>query len=255
MIWLPQFAKLKEVSSPLTSFMELIHLAFKDPSCIEIFAVTISLIWMRRNRAAFGVDGPSLEKIPDQARSLVHEFNHLRPVHPKIPRIARSIRWKPPPPGMVKVNFDGTLFSTKSSVGLGIVVRDQAGLVLAALSQKIPLPTLVETVKVIVARRALVFAKELRFERVMVEGDSEVIVKAIREKSLLSSVLGHILEDIHVLSSSFSSISFHHIKRIGNCVAHRLARRSFCNPLLVWMEEVPPDIVDVYNYDLSLLNE
>ena len=98
------------------------------------------------------------------------------------------------------------------------------------------------------------FAKELGFERVLVEGDSEIIVNAICGKSLLSSVLGHILEDIHVLSSTFSSISFHHIKRLGNCVAHRLARRSSCNPLLVWMEEVPPDIVDVYNYDLSLLN-
>ena len=128
-------------------------------------------------------------------------------------------------------------------------------MVLAALSQKIPLPTSVETVEVIAARRALVFAKELRFERVMVEGDSEIIVKAIREKSLLSLVLGHILEDIHVLSSSFSSISFHHIKHMGNCVAHHLAHRSFCNPLLVWMEEVPPNIVDIYNYDLSLLHE
>ena len=41
----------------------------------------------------------------------------------------------------------------------------------------------------------------------------------------------------------------------GNSVTHRLARRSFCNPLLVWMEEVPPDIVDVYNHDLSFSYE
>ena len=185
----------------------------------------------------------------------MHEFNLLRPVHPKIPRTARSVRWKPPPPGMVKVNFDGAIFSTQSSAGLGMVVRDQAGLVLATLSQKIPLPTSVETVEVIAARRALIFALELDFESVMVVGDSEIIINTIREKTLLSSNLGHILEDIHVLSCSFSSISFHHIKRMGNCVAHRLARRSFCNPLLVWMEEVPPDIVDVYNHNLSLIHE
>ena len=234
--------------------MDLLHLAFKDPSCIETFANTISLIWMGRNRAALGVAAPTLGKIPDQACSLVHEFNQLRPVHPKIPRTARSVRWKLPPPGLVKVNFDGALFSTQSLAGLGVVVRDPAGLVLAALSQKIPLPTLVETVEVIAAQRALVFAKELGFERVLVEGDSEIIVNAICGKSLLSSALGHILEDIHVLSSTFSSISFHHIKHLGNCVAQRLARRSSCNPLLVWMEEVPPDIGDVYNYDLSLLN-
>ena len=35
MICLPQFANLKDASLPHTSFMELIHLAFKDPSCIE----------------------------------------------------------------------------------------------------------------------------------------------------------------------------------------------------------------------------
>ena len=154
----------------------------------------------------------------------------------------------------MKVNFDGALFSTQSLAGLGIVVRDPARFVLAALSQKIPLPTSVETGEVKAARRALVFAKELGFERVLVEGDSEIIVNAICGKSLLSSALGHILEDTHVLSSTFTSIFFHHIKRLGNYVAHRLARRSSCNPLLVWMEEVPPDIVDVYNYDLSLLN-
>ena len=91
--------------------------------------------------------------------------------------------------------------------------------------------------------------------RVMVEGDFEVVIKAIKEKSLLSSNLGHILKDTHALSCSFSSISFHHIKRMGNSVTHRLARRSFCNPLLVWMEEVPPDIVDVYNHDLSFSYE
>ena len=222
---------------------------------MEVFANTISLIWMSRNKAAFRVACLPLEKIPEQACTLVHEFHHLRPVHAKIPRTARAVQWKPPPPGMVKVNFNDAIFSTHSSTGLGMIIQDQAGLVLAALSQKIPLPTSMETVEVTAARRALLFAKELGFERVMIEGDFEVVIKAIKEKSLLSSDWGHILRDIHALSYSFSSISFLHVKCSGNSVAHRLARRSFCNPLLVWMEEVPPDIDDVYNHDLGLINE
>ena len=58
-----------------------------------------------------------------------------------------------------------------------------------------------------------------------------------------------------VLLEAFLFISFHHTKRMGNCVAHQLARRSSCNPLLVWMEEVPPDILDVYNHDLEFIHE
>ena len=254
-VWLPKFAKLKELSASLSSFADLMSLALQDHMCVEEFANTISLIWMTRNRAFFNSVCMPLEKIPQQARALVQEFHHIRPTHAKIPRTARAVCWKPPPPSLVKINFDGAIFSTHSSAGLGVIIRDHAGLVLAALSQSIPLPTLVETVEVMAGRRALLFAKELGFERVLVEGDSEGVIKAIKEKSLLSSGWGHLLKDIHALSLSFSCISFLHVKRLGNRVAHSLARRSFCNPLLVWMEELPPDSVDVYNQDLGFINE
>ena len=254
-VWLPKFAKLKELSASLSSFADLMSLALQDHLCVEEFANTISLIWMTRNRAFFNNVCLPLEKIPMQARALVQEFHHIRPTHAKIPRTARVVCWKPPPPGVVKINFDGAIFSTQSSAGLGVIIRDHAGLVLAALSQSIPLPTSVETVEVMAGRRALLFAKELGFERVLVEGDSEGVIKAIKEKSLLSSGWGHLLKDIHALSLSFSCISFLHVKRLGNRVAHSLAHRSFCNPLLVWMEELPLDSVDVYNQDLGFINE
>ena len=90
-VWLPQFAKLKEATSPLSCFFELMYLALQDPSCVEVFANTISLIWMSRNKAAFGSACLPLEKIPEQAHALVHEFHHLRLVHAKIPRTAHGV--------------------------------------------------------------------------------------------------------------------------------------------------------------------
>ncbi|XP_075658690.1 uncharacterized protein LOC142628488 [Castanea sativa] len=87
-VWFPHFAKLIEATSSLSAFAEILHSAFQDPSSIEVFANIVSLIWMSRNRAAFGEACSNLGKIPEQARSLVHEFNHLRPVHAKIPRTA-----------------------------------------------------------------------------------------------------------------------------------------------------------------------
>ena len=63
------------------------------------------------------------------------------------------------------------------------------------------------------------------------------------------------LFDIKLLSSSLRGISFYHVRRQGNCVANKLARRAICNPSLIWMEVVPLDIFDVYNYDLRLIDE
>ena len=52
------------------------------------------------------------------------------------------------------------------------------------------------------------------------------------------------------IPTSFSFILVKHILREGNCVAHKLARRAINNPFLVWMESVPPNVLDVYQLDL-----
>lgn len=46
----------------------------------------------------------------------------------------------------MKVNFDGALFPKENVASLGIIICDDHGLVMAALSQQIPLPASVEMV-------------------------------------------------------------------------------------------------------------
>ena len=94
--------------------------------------------------------------------------------------------------------------------------------------------------------RALVFAKELGFDRVIVEGDSANTITSINGGQMDLSAMGHVLLDIKSLFSCFSYISVQHINREGNCVAHKLARRAANVPFLVWMESVPLDVFEVY---------
>ena len=71
------------------------------------------------------------------------------------------------------------------------------------------------------------FAKELGLDRMVMEGDSETVIKAILGDYMDCSYMGHVLQDIKLLFSSFSFISVKHIHREGNCVAHKLARRGY----------------------------
>ena len=64
----------------------------------------------------------------------------------------------------MKVNFDGVIFREKSLAGLGCIIRNKKDLVMAAFTQIIPLPTLVETMEVLAVRSAIGFAQELSLD-------------------------------------------------------------------------------------------
>ena len=81
-------------------------------------------------------------------------------------------RWLRPGAGVYKINFDGAIFESTARTGLGVVVRDEEGMVIAALSQNIKLPSSVDLVEALAAWRAILFAQEISVTHVEVERDS-----------------------------------------------------------------------------------
>nr|POE81987.1 putative ribonuclease h protein [Quercus suber] len=156
-MWKVQFSRLMADTGSCSSFLEILEQALKDKSSFKQFAMTISEVWQRRNRVRMGEAVLPLHALPHKAYDALQEFQNLRPAHLDIPRIAHAVKWKPPNAPCVKVNFNIALFSQAELVGIGVIIRNDQGLAMAALSQQIPSPALVEMVEVIVARRALMF--------------------------------------------------------------------------------------------------
>ena len=69
----------------------------------------------------------------------------------------------------MKANFDGAMFGEEKEGGIGVVIRSNEGQVLAALSEKVLMPTSVEILEMLAARRAALFARELGFGKVCFE--------------------------------------------------------------------------------------
>ena len=102
------------------------------------------------------------------------------------------------------------------------------------------------------ARKATEFTLEIGFDKIILEGDSEIIYKDLLNNGSSLALHGHLIQDVKALVSLFSSICFSHVSRTGNQAAHSLARRAILlENLNVWMEEVPPDILDVIQADFS----
>ena len=109
-------------------------------------------------------------------------------------------RWLPPLVDVVKLNFDGAVCSKNKRAGVGVVVRDTNGLVLASCAKPVPQPYKVAEVESLAAATALSFATELGFRRVILEGDSLEVIQALRENDQSLTPMGLLLEDIRMLS-------------------------------------------------------
>ena len=65
------------------------------------------------------------------------------------------------------------------------------------------------------------------------------------------SPLGLLVEDVKLFAKNFVRLSYSHIKRSGNSVAHNLAKHAIRIPdFQVWMEDVPSNVVSFLHLDV-----
>ena len=93
-----------------------------------------------------------------RARELLQEFWDVKdcPTQSHVMRTRQT--WTPLGAGYYKINFDGTIFESSGRASLGVVVKDIEGMVIAALSQNIQLPSSVDSIEALAARRAIILA-------------------------------------------------------------------------------------------------
>ena len=120
--------------------------------------------------------------------------------------------------------------------GIGEVIRNSAREVMASLSEKIPLPSSVEAVEALAARRAARFVQEVGITESILEGDSLSMISALKNGDRRNSAIGHLVKDTLSYVISNRSLSFSHVHRQGNVIAHALVRKArFCSQYEVWM--------------------
>lgn len=195
---------------------------------MNLLAVLFWSIWEKRNSARVSGCKMSLQDMRTRAVRLLCDFANAhtttRQQHSPVP--AQWVRWIPPISPRYKVNYDGAIFKDLGAAGLGVIIRDSVGRVIGALAERIPLPSSVAMVEALACRRAVLFAMELSVFDATFEGDAEIVYKALREGDANHPEFGLIINDSLRLASGFRFCNFAHVKRLGNSVAHFLARKS-----------------------------
>ena len=143
----------------------------------------------------------------------------------------------------------GLFLERKIWLELRVIIRDEKGQIIASMAKKVSLPNSIAALEAVAAVKALNFATELGISSVVVEGDSEIVIKAMLSEDISFVGHKHLVEEAKLLSALFSFRSFSHVRTQGNYAVHHLARHV--SSQLVCIVDVPPQLLAITLADMA----
>ncbi|KAK8508390.1 hypothetical protein V6N12_055226 [Hibiscus sabdariffa] len=143
-------------------------------------------------------------------------------------------------------NKSQQLLLSVSYWAIWVIARDSQGLIMAACTY--PHTGIANSFasEAIACKRATMFAIDLGFRSVQIEGYSLSIIKKINSPTMDKSIVSPIIRDILLLKGLFEAITFSFVGMNGNKVAHALAKLGLQNAKpRYWIEEAPVSIEQV----------
>ena len=156
-----------------------------------------------------------------------------------VPPLVLVGNWIPPLCPLYKLNVNGARFSSQKEAGVGVIIWDNKGLVIAALSKNIDAPLGPFEIEAKAFEVGLQFAKDVGIYVLILEGDCLVMYRALAGISPCLASIAAIVYGIEAASQNFRNVSFSHVCRQGNISAQFLAKHAISIvDFSVWKEEI-----------------
>jgi ribonuclease HI len=212
---------------------------------LELFVATARGIWFRRNLWVFENRFNHPDEVVQNARRAVEEVQNSLEVREKSEHITQE-KWQAPPEGWTKLNCDASCDKKNGRIGMGFLLRDKHGKVQAArsMTKKCHVdPTSAEAMAML---QGIIWCAELGIQNVIVEGDAQTIISALREGNQSNASFGHLVDDMRLVLQSMTEWKAAHVRREANGAAHILAKLATRNVIdQIWMYSTPDCICDI----------
>ena len=233
--WIPYQTPTTASNSWLPKFETF--LATYDKKTLQRIAFLLWSIWRMRNDVIFQQAVVQPNKCLIRAKKLCAEWRIRTCMSvdisiqgssstPAINHI-QFIRWQPPTPGLIKLNFDGSLQGT-SAAG-GFIIRDWKGEILALGADHYG-HTSVILAESRALRDGLETALNAGFCRLIVEGDNSLVIAAFNKEREVPWRIKTVIQDIQVLAQRAQFIQVTHIYREANMAADWLSKLGHSIP-------------------------
>ncbi|XP_050285738.1 uncharacterized protein LOC126725206 [Quercus robur] len=212
-------------------------------------------IWKNRNLLKFEGRGKAAKVLVKEVELLVEEFRSGN-TKEKLPVVVRTQAWRPPREGWYKANVDGAVFKETNSCGVGVVIRNDQGQIMGAMSKRLNLPLGAVEVEAKAFEEGLRLAGDLGLNQVILEGDAQSITNALMGKSLPPSSIQRLIAGASRWKQWVQVWSASYVRRDGNGAAHVMAQNAkSISDCVVWVEDTPPMIQCQVHRDVLMLNQ
>ncbi|XP_050278121.1 uncharacterized protein LOC126719630 [Quercus robur] len=178
-------------------------------------------LWNNRNEMRNGGERKLGQGLVQWAMEYLAEYGATMELTDSVGLVVElPVKWTPPREGWFKINVNGAIFSKQKSVRIGVLITDELGGVEAALSKKVAAPLGAVDVEAKALKAGLMFARDVGLQNVVLEGDSLVLINALRGTSSPLASIEPIVMGVMDLCREFRSIAFSHVRRQGNKPAH-----------------------------------
>ena len=252
-VWGASRLKLPAIPNQTQVFLDLVwEIRERKPDIDwETFAVTAWSIWNHRNALKHGGQCKDAGRIIKDVAEYIKEFRQENLCLKEPSKLPKS-HWSPPRCGWYKINVDGAVFKESGSCGVGVVIRNEEGLLMGAMSKRVELPLKALEAEALAVQEGIQLAGELGLREIIIEGDSQVVIKALQNFESCPWPVQKVVEGSLQSLSYFKAWSASHVRRCGNEAAHLMAKMAkTLSTCKIWVEDIPPNIVDQVLKDVT----
>lgn len=178
------------------SFLDFVMVCKSAVSSLnfEVLCVVWWRIWFRRNQFVHSNGSSSFMEVLDWAHSYLQDFRKASKMeNPSLVLERASPKWKPPDQGVYKINTDAALDERGFQSGIGVIIRDYQGHVMASLCQNFKAcykPQIVEAMAVL---KGIWLAANTGLLPASLDSDALSVVNLVNSKEVPAADIGVVI--------------------------------------------------------------
>ena len=226
-VWCSTRLKLPHFPDPPSDFIDIV-LEIKN-RCEgvnwDLFVTTVWGLRNNRNQVRHGGQCKSYEVIVKEAAEYLKEYQAVN-MCAENTTTPEAVTWRPPKQDWYKVNTNRATFDDIKCCGVKVVIRNERGEIMGALSKKFGLPLGGLEAEAKAVEEGVALAWDLGLKEIIIESDALLVTNSLENQNVMPSSIRKVVEGILEELRMFNAWDVNHTRRSGNSAAHIMAKQA-----------------------------